>query len=141
MYIGRSADGVADIETALSLSPRDPMVPYWRWWMCRLESHLARWEKAIEWCNKAVASSPRDIRRSMNSSGNSWIEVVASLAAAQAWAGNDSEAKDALAQLYKVDPNFVARDYEMFSQSSDPTFMTERARIVEGLRKAGLPEK
>jgi len=25
--------------------------------------------------------------------------------------------------------------------SSDPTFMAERARIIEGLRKAGLPEE
>jgi TolB-like protein/Tfp pilus assembly protein PilF len=133
MYLGRSADGVADIETALRLSPRDPMVPYWRWWMCRLHSHLAQWEKAIEWCNMAVASGPRDILHR---------DVLASLAAAHAWAGHDSEAKDALAQLFKVDPNFGARDYELWSgNSSDPTFMAERARIIDGLRKAGLPEK
>jgi hypothetical protein len=29
----------------------------------------------------------------------------------------------------------------MFTGSSDPTFVAERARIIEGLRKAGLPEE
>jgi class 3 adenylate cyclase/TolB-like protein len=133
MYLSRSGEGVADIETAFRLSPRDPMAPYWRWWMCRLHSHLAQWENAIEWCNMAVASGLRDIRHR---------EVIASLAVAHAWAGHDSEAKDALAQLFKVAPNFGARDYEMWSgNSSDPKFMAERARIIEGLLKAGLPEK
>jgi hypothetical protein len=100
--------------------------------MCRLHSHLAQWERAIEWCNKAVASGLRDVRH---------VEVLASLAAAHAWAGHDNEAKDALVQLLKVDPNFTTRDYEMFSGNpSDPTFMAERARIIEGLRKAGLPD-
>jgi adenylate cyclase len=133
MFLSRSADGVADIETALRLSPRDPMVPYWRWWMCRLHSHLAQWEKAIEWCNMAVASGLRDIRH---------IDVLANLAASHAWAGHDTEAKDALAQLFKVDPNFTTQEYErMFTPySNDPTFTAERARIIEGLRKAGLPE-
>jgi adenylate cyclase len=49
----------------------------------------------------------------------------------------------ALAQLLKVDPNFTTREYErggMTTLSYDPTFMAERARIIEGLRKAGLPE-
>ena len=36
MELGRTDDGLADIETALRLSPRDPMVPYWRWWICQL---------------------------------------------------------------------------------------------------------
>jgi class 3 adenylate cyclase/TolB-like protein/tetratricopeptide (TPR) repeat protein len=131
MFVGRSADSVADLETALRLSPRDPMMPYWRWWMCRLQSHLGVWEKAIEWCNIAVASGP---------GGYSAREMLASLAAAHAWAGHDNEAKDALAQLFKVDPNFGARDYEAWSGNfSDPTFMAERTRIIEGLRKAGLP--
>jgi adenylate cyclase len=99
--------------------------------MCRLHSHLAQWEKAIEWCNKAVASGFRDIRH---------IDMLASLAAAHAWAGHDNEAKDALAQLLKVAPDFMTRDYEMFAaNTSDPTFMAERARIIEGLRKAGMP--
>ena len=133
MYVGRSADGVADLETALRLSPRDPMVPDWRWSMCRLHSHLAQWENAIEWCNKAVASGFRDIRH---------IDVLANLAAAYAWAGHDNEAKDALSQLFRVDPSFATRRYELFTaNNSDPTFMAERARIIEGLRKAGLPDE
>jgi hypothetical protein len=137
MFVGRTADGVADIETALRLSPRDPMVPYWQWYLCRLHSHLAHWEKAIEWCNMAVASRVRDLPHIVRH-----IDVLVSLAPAHAWAGHDSEAKETLALMFRVNPNYGARDYEMFmSNSSDPTFMAERARIIDGLRKAGLPEE
>ena len=48
MFVGRAEDGVADLETAVRLSPRDPAAPYWRLFLCRLHTHLAQWEKAIE---------------------------------------------------------------------------------------------
>ena len=55
MFLGRSEDGFAGVETALRLSPRDPRVPYWQFYMCHLHTHLAQWEQAIEWCNKSIA--------------------------------------------------------------------------------------
>ena len=53
MYLGRSEDGFSGLETAFRLSPRDPHVPYWQYRVCPLHAHLAQWEQAIEWCNKA----------------------------------------------------------------------------------------
>jgi TolB-like protein/class 3 adenylate cyclase len=60
MYLGRSADGIADIETALRLSPHDNDAGNWQVTLCRLRAHLAQWEKAIEECEKAVAARPSD---------------------------------------------------------------------------------
>ena len=48
---------------------------------------LAQWEQAIEWCEKAHAGAPEF-----------WYPL-AELAAANAWAGHDKEAKEAAAQL------------------------------------------
>jgi hypothetical protein len=62
------------------------------------------------------------------------------LAAANAWAGHDKEAKDAAAQLQKVHPGFTMQTWAGNSFSDDPTYNTQRARITEGLRKAGVPE-
>src|SRR5574337_2211514 len=77
MHLGRSAEGVADVETALRLSPRDPKAPAWQSYLCFLHAHLAQWDRAIEVCNKAVAANP------------SREGPLSDLAAAYAWAGRD----------------------------------------------------
>ena len=62
------------------------------------------------------------------------------LAAANAWAGHDKEARDAAAQLQKVYPGFTVQRWASMHWSDDPTFNAQYQRSVIGLRKAGLPE-
>jgi adenylate cyclase len=128
MYLGRSEDGFSGLETAFRLSPRDPFVPIWQFEICNLHNSLAQWEQAIEWCEKARAGAPEN------------LYMLVHLAAANAWTGHDKEAKEAVAQLQKVYPGFTVQKYAGLHFSDDPTFNAQRARIVEGLRKAGLPE-
>jgi hypothetical protein len=89
---------------------------------------LAQWEQAITWCDKALAGAPETLY--------AWVH----LAAANAWAGHGKEASEAVAQLLKIHPGYTVQTYAGTHFSDDPTFNTQRARIVEGLRKAGLPE-
>jgi adenylate cyclase len=84
MFLGHAEDGFADVETALRLSPRDPQVPWWQFYMCALHAYLAHWEEAIPWCSKAAAGLPQV------------FHPFVFLAAANAWAGHDKEAKDAV---------------------------------------------
>jgi adenylate cyclase len=128
MFLGHSEDGFGGVETALRLSPRDPDVSSWQHYMCHLHTHLSQWEQAIEWCGKSIAS------------GNDSMYPYVDLAAANAWAGHDKEAKDAVAQLRKLYPDFTVQSWARIHWSDDPTFNEQYARIVEGLRKAGLPE-
>ena len=128
MWLGHSENGFSGVETALRLSPRDPNVPTWQFFMCHLHTHLAQWEQAIEWCNKSTAGDPKD------------FYPLVDLAAANAWAGHDREAKEAVAQLQKVYPGFTVQTWAGIHWTDDPTFNAQYARIVEGLRKAGLPE-
>ena len=128
LFRGKSKDVFSGLETAFRLSPRDPLVPYWLYQVCHLHSHFAQWEQAIEWCNKAVAGGPQ-----------SWYAFV-DLAAANAWAGHDKEAKEAVARLQKAYPGFTVQTWLGIHFSDDPTFNAQYARIAEGLRKAGLPE-
>jgi TolB-like protein len=128
MFLGHSEDGFSGVETALRLSPRDPSVAAWQFYICHLHTHLAQWEQTIEWCNKAIAS------------GNRFFGAYVDLAAANAWAGHDKEAKDAAAQLQKVYPGFTVQTWAGIHWSDDPTFNEQYQRIVEGLRKAGVPE-
>jgi len=129
LYLGRAEDGFSGLETAFRLSPRDPFVPLWQFEICNLHTSLAQWEQAIEWCEKARAGAPEN------------LYMLVHLAAANAWTGHDKEAKEAVAQLQKAYPGFTVQKYAGLHFSDDPTFNAQRARIVEGLRKAGLPEE
>ena len=55
-------------------------------------------------------------------------------------AGHDKEAKDAAAQLQKVGPVFAVQTWAGRHMSDDPTYNAQYQRVVEGLRKAGVPE-
>jgi adenylate cyclase len=129
LYLGHAEDGFAGVETALRLSPRDPWAPYWQSFVCHLHSHLAQWEQAIEWCNKAHAGAP-----------GFWYALI-DIAAANAWAGRDAEARAAVAELLKLEPGMTAQKYLDIAKgySEEPTFLRQIQRICEGLRKAGLP--
>ena len=132
MLLGRAKDGFADVETALRLSPRDPNVTWWEFYICHLHSHLEQWEQTIEWCNKSIAS------------GNETQWPYTDLAAAHGWLGHMKEAKEAAAQVLKYDPSFTIQGWiESPLQdhwNGDPTFKAQLQRIVEGARKAGIPE-
>lgn len=111
MYIGHSEDGFAGLETALRLSPRDPWVPLYQFWICHLHNNLAQWVQAIEWCSKSIAGD----------------------------SGHAKEARDAAAQLQRVYPRFTVQTWAGVHWSDDPTFKPQYQRIVRGLHKAGLP--
>jgi TolB-like protein/class 3 adenylate cyclase/Tfp pilus assembly protein PilF len=128
LFLGHSEEGFASVEKALRLSPRDPGVPFWQFFMCHLHSHLAQWEEAIEWCSKSTAGDPTN------------FFPLVDLTAANAWLGHDREAKEAAAQLQKVYPGFTVQTWAGHHFSDDPTFDAQFQRILEGLRKAGIPE-
>jgi class 3 adenylate cyclase/TolB-like protein/Tfp pilus assembly protein PilF len=128
MYVGRAEDGIAGVETALRLSPRDPVANLWQFWMCYLYNSLAQWEQAIDWCNKSIVSDAQF-----------WFPYVG-LAAAKAAAGHDKEAKDAVAELLKLHPGYTVQDFARSRPIDDPTLNAQYERVGEGLRKAGLPE-
>ena len=113
--VGRSAEAFAPLEMAIKLSPRDPLLYTWYFYICHAHSHLG---------------SPVD------------RDEYADIAASYAWTGQQSEARAAVAELRRMRPDYtVARWLEDGNGWSENTvFRTEFQRIAEGLRKAGLPE-
>ena len=129
-WAGRAAETIAEDETALRLSPRDPGRNFWQYGICHAYTHLAQWEKAIEWCQKSIATD-----------AGFWFPYV-DLAAANAWLGHEAEAKSAIAGLLKVYPGVTVQSFadQAARLTYNPTFAQQIQRIIEGLRKAGLPE-
>jgi adenylate cyclase len=128
VFFGRAEDGFAEVETAFRLSPRDPGAPWWQFYMCVFHNHLEQWEQAIPRCEKSIAGIPQVFYP--------YVE----LAAAYAWAGHEKEAKETVAQLQKVQPGYTVQTWAGRHMSENPTYKAQYQRIVEGLRKAGLPE-
>jgi adenylate cyclase len=128
--IGRAADTVAPVEKAIRLSPRDPELYVWYFVLCHAYTHLARDAQAIEWCLKSIAT------------GKTFWFAYVDLASAYAWRGQNAEAAASVAELLKLRPGYtVQRLVQEGSGFSDNlTFRKEYQRIVEGARKAGLPE-
>ena len=131
MYLGRSQEGVADVERALRLNPNGKEAPRWLTRLCYLHTKLAHWQQGIEWCEKAIeADTP----------AKSW--ALGQLAGAYAWAGHDKEAKEAVVGLHNVDPNFTVETYLTNADFyDDRTFRAQAARLAEGIRRAGVLEE
>ena len=129
--IGRAAEAIAPVEKAIRLSPRDPDLFIWYYVLCHAHTHLARDAQAIEWCLKSTAT------------GKSFWGAWTDLASAYAWRGQKTEAAEAVVELLKVRPGFTveALAQDGVEYSDNPTFRKEFERIVEGARKAGLPER
>jgi len=131
VLIGRAADALAPVEHAIRLSPRDPDLYVWYFVLCHANTHLARDALAIDWCLKSIAT------------GKTFWAAWSDLASAYAWRGQKAEAAAAVAELLKVRPGFTVRKLaeEGSGVSDHPAFRKEFQRIVEGVRRAGLPER
>jgi adenylate cyclase len=128
IFVGQAREAIPEIETALRLSPRDPLRNVWEFRICHAHAHMGEWEKAIDWCRKSVATD-----------AGFWIPYL-DLAAAYGWLGREAEAKAAMASLHKLMPGYTVQKWIDSKWSDDPQFLREDAQLIEGLRKAGLPE-
>ncbi|MGH1573132.1 adenylate/guanylate cyclase domain-containing protein [Methylobacterium sp. P31] len=124
---GHSADAFPFLDTAIRLSPKDTQINVWEYYVCHAHTHLGHWQQAVEWCNRSVGHTPY------------WAAYI-DLAVSNAWLGRVEEARDAVHQILKLMPGYTVQKWASADWSSNPTFMAEYQRLVEGLRMAGLPE-
>ena len=120
--LGRCEQSIAHIKQAFALSPRDPLSGFWYAYLGLAEFCRGRLDAAVEQFKRAV------------SSGFPTYFTYAILAGAEAAKGNDAEAQSALAEARRLNPQFTIK---WFLNDGPPV----PPMIVEGLRKAGLPEE
>ena len=125
---GRAQESFAHVDHAVRLSPRDPQLHVFYFQKCHGYAHLAEWDAAIEWCRKSVALAPF------------WIAYI-DLISSYGWKGMRDEAQAAIIELHKLLPNYTVRRWAQENWSSNPIFIAEDARLIEGLRKAGLTDE
>ena len=119
---GQPEEVVRSFERAIRLSPLDPMLHRVFTGMAGALIELGRFDEAIVAAKKAQRQNP------------SYSAVYRGLASAFAHLGRDAEACEAAARLLELDPAFT------ISASIAQLGSSHRKLLIEGLRKAGLPE-
>jgi tetratricopeptide (TPR) repeat protein len=119
--LGRCEQSIAHIKQAFTLSPRDPLSGNWYTYLGIAEFCRGRLDAAFEQFRRAVYS------------GYPTYNTYSMLAGAEAAKGNDAEAKLALAEARRLNPQLTIK--WLLTESPTPSI------VIDGLRKAGLPEE
>jgi tetratricopeptide (TPR) repeat protein len=131
IFIGRAEETEAHIAEGLRLSPRDLEAYKWMGRAGLANLHLRRWKQAIAW-----------YRRSIEANRNfPYIYFV--LGAALAQLGQLDEARSAIKAGLAHIPTFAVTRFRAtwMAMSDDPTYLSQFEPILEGMRKAGVPEQ
>ena len=126
---GRSEETESHVLEALRLSPRDTVAYRWMTIVGFAKLVLGRDEEAVAWLLRSI-----DANRN-NPSAHFF------LAAAQAHLGRMSEAQAAVQAGLALNPTFTIRLFRAGAFSDNPTYLAQRERFYDGMRKAGVPEE
>ena len=119
---GLPEEAVRSFERAIRMSPVDPLLHSTLTGIGLAFIELGRFDEAIVVGKKALRQNP------------SFSSAYRCLASAFAHLGRDAEARDAAARLLEIDPAFTISAFIARGGQSNIKL------LIEGLRKAGLPE-
>jgi class 3 adenylate cyclase/TolB-like protein len=131
ILIGHAEETEAHIVEALRLSPRDTMAYVWMTNAGNAKNHLGSYEQAVAWCRRAIEAN-------RNHPVPNFV-----LGAALAHLGRVDEARSAVEAGLALNPTFVLSRARgaWIARSDNPTYLAQLEPILEGLRKAGVPEE
>ena len=128
IFIGRAEETEAHIREALRLSPRDTIAYTWMTFAGDAKLYLGSDEEAVAWFRRAIETN------------RSYSLHISLSAAALAHLGRLDEARAAVKAGLALNPTFTIRRFRAGTSSDNPTFLAQRERIYDGMRKAGVPE-
>ena len=129
LFLGRAEETEGHILEALRLSPRDPIAYSWMALAGGAKLHLGKCEESVAWLH-------RSIQNNRNASIAHFF-----LAAGLAQLSRIEEARAAIKTGLALNPMFTINRFRAGAESDNLTFLTQRERIYEGMRKAGVPEQ
>ena len=126
--LGRARETRAHVAEAMRLSPRDPLLFQWHFFIGVGELYLGRVVHGIESLRKSVEINPN------------WGLAQFILAAALALAGLLAEAAEVRAVAQRLVPNFTIARFRAGAASDNPAYLAQREHLYNGLRLAGVRE-
>ena len=128
-FAGRAEECEAHVQEALRLSPRDSYAYHWMASVAATKLNLGADAEAAQWARRAIEANRN------YPLAHFW------LAAALAQLGRLDEARQAVQPGLALAPGFTIARYRAGVQSDHPTYLARRERIIEGMRKAGVPQE
>ena len=113
---------------ALRVSPHDTEAGIWVAYMALARLYLGAYEEALGLYRRAKELNPNYPTGRFN------------MAAALTELGQLDEARAEVQAGLALNPEFTIRRYRAGAQSDNPFFLKGRERIIEDMRKAGVPE-
>jgi TolB-like protein/class 3 adenylate cyclase/Flp pilus assembly protein TadD len=126
--LGRAEEAEAHVNEAFRLSPNDAVAFMWTHMRGLAKLHLGADEEAAA-----------HFRRSVDASRNYPLSHFY-MAAALAHLGRPDEARAEVRAGHALAPGYSIARFLSMAESDNPTYLKQRERILEGLRKAGVPE-
>ena len=124
-WYGRAADAIPKLDMAMRLSPHDPILWAMQGFRASCCNNLENYEEGEEWAHKAV-----------NTRSRHFLPHVI-LACALARQDRLDEARVAVEAARRVRPDLSLSVIKRFFRHFHPEY---GERLIDGLRKAGLPE-
>jgi TolB-like protein/class 3 adenylate cyclase len=128
-YLGRAEETEGHILEALRLSPHDHLAYALMMIAGVAKLRLGADEEAVGWLRRAVETN-RNIPM-----------AHFHLAAALAQLGRLDEARSAVAAGLALNPTFTIRRFRNTARPDDPAVRAQGQRLVDGMRKAGVPDE
>ena len=125
---GHAEETERHVLEALRFSPRDPVAFVWFEFIALAKLQLGADEDAVAWYRRSI-----EINRNYPNS-HLW------LAAALELLGRHDEASAEVQSGLALDPGYSICRARAAAQSDDPVFLKQRERLIEAMRKAGVPE-
>jgi TolB-like protein/tetratricopeptide (TPR) repeat protein len=127
-FLGRAQETRAHVDQAIRLSPRDPLLFHWHFFIGVADVYLGRVVRGIESLRKSVEINPN------------WGLSQFVLAGALALAGLLAEAAEVCAIARRLAPNFTIAKFRGEAPSDNPVYLAQREHFYRGLRLAGVPQ-
>jgi adenylate cyclase len=129
MFDGHPEETEAHVREALRVSPHDSEAGAWVLYIAFAKLYLGAYEEALGFFRQAKELNPNNATGRFLMSA-AWVEL-----------GRLDEARSEVQAGLALNPGFTLRRYRNGAQSDNPVFLKGRERIIEDMRKVGVPEE
>src|SRR5271154_1081745 len=128
LFIGRAEETEAHVLEALRLSPRDPWAYIWRLTAGFAACLLGRNEEAASWFRRSIEAN-----RNFALCHFIYATVLANM-------GRMDEARSEIATGLALARGFTIANFQSAVWSDNSVYLAQHARVINDMRRAGIPE-
>jgi TolB-like protein/Tfp pilus assembly protein PilF len=128
LFEGHPEETESHEREALHVSPHDTDANVWVAYIALSKLYLGAYEEALDFYHRSI-----ELNRNYATGRFYYGAILAEL-------GRVDEAKAEVKAALALNPDFTLRRYRAGAQSDNPVFLKGRERIIEDMRRAGVPE-